>query len=62
MSQFVLGGMEKGHELIQQLLCRAIGSRTLSLVHTQSQAVRSYDVHHGQLKSASLPLGGRWVA
>ena len=31
MSQFVLGGMVKGDELIQQLLDSAIGSRTLSL-------------------------------
>ena len=31
MSQLVLGGMAKGHELLQQLLHRGIGSRTLSL-------------------------------
>ena len=31
MSLFVLGGMAKGHDLIQQLLHSAIGSRTLSL-------------------------------
>ena len=31
MSQLVLGGMAKGHELLQQLLYRGIVSRTLSL-------------------------------
>ena len=31
ISVYVLGGMAKGHELIQQLLHRIIGSRTLSL-------------------------------
>ena len=31
MSQLVLGGMAKGHELIQGLLHSAIESRTLSL-------------------------------
>ena len=31
MSQLVLGGMAKGHELVQQLLHRGIGNRTLSL-------------------------------
>ena len=30
MSQLVLGGMAKGHELLQQLLHRGIGSRTRS--------------------------------
>ena len=31
MSQLVLGGMAKGRELLQQLLHRGVGSRTLSL-------------------------------
>ena len=31
MSQLALGGMARGHELLQQLLHRGIGSRTLSL-------------------------------
>ena len=31
MSQLILGGMAKGHELIEQLLHSTIGSRILSL-------------------------------